>query len=141
MLRCALSARNFQKEKYSSFWNHKMELLKVNTMLSAMLAQIYVILAITHCIVCPRNLHIHLIHTATDFALPIDSATITFESGVTNNTQCVDIFIMNDTSLESSEIFSVILSSSDPDVDIVNEVATIVIIDDDGMLIVHKVQY
>ena len=89
---------------------------------------------ITHYIVCPYNLHIHLLHTATDFTLPIDSTMIIFESGVTNNTQCVDISIMNDNSLESSEFFSVILSSSDPDVDIDNGVATIVIIDDDGML-------
>lgn len=59
---------------------------------------------------------------------------ITFESGITNNTQCIDISIMNDNSLESSEFFSVVLSSSDPEVDIDNGVATIVIIDDDGML-------
>lgn len=91
---------------------------------------------IIHYTVFLHNLHIHLIHTATDFILPIDSTMITFESGVTNNTQCVNISIMNDTTLESSEFFSVILSSSDPDVDVDNdnEVATIVIIDDDGML-------
>ena len=72
--------------------------------------------------------------TATDFVLLNESTLIVFESGFTNNTQCVDIVIVNDAILESSEFFNVILSSSDPDVVIENGVASIVIVDDDGML-------
>ena len=60
---------------------------------------------------------------------------IVFQSGFTSDTQCVDIIIVNDAILESSEFFNTILSSSDPDVVIENGVASVVIIDDDGMLI------
>ena len=74
-----------------------------------------------------------LCSTAADFLLLNDSTEIVFLSGLTNSTQCVDIEIVNDTILESSEFFNVILSSSDPDVVIENNMASIVIVDDDGM--------
>ena len=60
-----------------------------------------------------------------------------FQSGFTNSTQCVDIEIVNDAILESSEFFNIILSSSDPDVVIENSMASIVIVDDDGMPNIH----
>ena len=69
---------------------------------------------------------------AADFLLD-DSTEIVFQSGFTNTTQCVDIEIINDDTLELSEFFNIILSSSDPDVVIDNNMASIVIIDDDGM--------
>ena len=56
-----------------------------------------------------------------------------FQSGSTNNTQCVDVGIVNDDILESSEFFNIILSSSDPDVVIENSMASIIIVDNDGM--------
>lgn len=71
--------------------------------------------------------------TAADFVLFNDSSLIVFEAGVTNQTQCIDIFIVNDIILESSEFFNVVLNSSDMDVNIVDGTASIVIIDDDGI--------
>ena len=56
-----------------------------------------------------------------------------FQSGLTSDTQCVDIEIVNDNILESSEFFNIVLSSPDPDIVIENSMASIVIIDDDGM--------
>ena len=75
------------------------------------------------------------IHAAADFTLLDESTQIVFQSGFTGVTQCVDITIVNDTIRESSEFFNTILSSSDPDIIIENEMASVVIIDDDGMLI------
>ena len=85
----------------------------------------------------PHNIHpvtlpLQIFPTAADFLLD-DSTEIVFQSGFTNSTQCVDIEIVNDATLESSEFFNVVLSSSDPDVVIDNNMASIVIIDDDGM--------
>jgi hypothetical protein len=61
-----------------------------------------------------------------------------FQSGFTNSTQCVDIAVVDDAILESSEFFNIILSSSDPDVDIENSMASIVIIDNDGIPVFLK---
>ncbi len=70
---------------------------------------------------------------AADFLLLDESTEIVFQSGFTNSTLCVDIEIVDDAILESSEFFYIILNSSDPDVDIENSMASIVIIDNDGM--------
>ena len=72
------------------------------------------------------------ISTAADFVLVSNSTVIMFQSGLTSDTQCVDIEIVNDNILESSEFFNIILSSADPDVAIENSMASIVILDDDG---------
>ena len=85
---------------------------------------------------CSHNINVlrkHVTPKAADFVLLDDSTLLAFESGVTNDTQCVDIFIVNDTILESSEFFNIVLSSSDANVVIENGVTTILIIDDDGM--------
>lgn len=76
--------------------------------------------------------------TAADFLLLNDSTEIVFQSGFTNSTQCVDIEIVDDVIHESSEFFNIILSSSDPNVVIENSMASIVIIDDDGMPVFIK---
>ena len=76
--------------------------------------------------------------TAADFLLLNDSTEIVFQSGFTNSTQCVDIEIVDDVIHESSEFFNIILSSSDPDVVIENSMASIVIIDDDGIPVIIK---
>lgn len=75
---------------------------------------------------------------AADFLLLNDSTEIVFQSEFTNSTQCVDIEIVDDVIHESSEFFNIILSSSDLDVVIENSMASIVIIDDDGMPVIIK---
>ena len=69
---------------------------------------------------------------ANDFVLLNGSTTIAFESGVTSDIQCVEVFIVNDDVLESSEFFNLMLTSSDPDVNTDDEVTSILILDDDG---------
>ena len=71
-------------------------------------------------------------YSANDFVLLNGSTVIAFESGVTSDVQCVEILIVNDAILESSEFFNLVLSSQDPDVDIVDGVTSILILDDDG---------
>ena len=71
-------------------------------------------------------------YSANDFVLLNGSTTIAFESGVTSDVQCVEILIVNDAILELSEFFNLVLTSQDPDVDIVDGVTSILIVDDDG---------
>ena len=47
---------------------------------------------------------------------------------------------MNDTILESSEFFNIALTSSDPDVDIVDGVTSVIIVDDDGVFVLHVLE-
>ena len=87
------------------------------------------------------NVKLFLLHKlliATDFLLLNDSTEIVFQSEFTNSTQCVDIEIVDDVIHESSEFFNIILSSSDPDVVTENSMASIVIIDDDGIPVLIK---
>ena len=49
--------------------------------------------------------------------------------------QCVTISIVEDTILESTEIFRVLLSSSSPDVRLLQNVTEISVRDDDGIVI------
>ena len=80
-------------------------------------------------------------YTANDFILRNDSTLIAFESGATSDIQCIEILIVNDTILESSEFFNIALTSSDPDVDIVDGVTSVIIVDDDGVFVLHVLVY
>ena len=55
-----------------------------------------------------------------------------FTSSNDNTMMCVDIQIIDDLICEDDEIFSGVISSTDPDVSIIGSTATVVIADNDG---------
>jgi hypothetical protein len=61
------------------------------------------------------------------------SEAVTFSAGSQDgDIECVDIFIVDDGALERNETFTLILTTSDPDVMLGNNVTTITIIDNEG---------
>lgn len=61
--------------------------------------------------------------------------TVSFQPASSTAPLCVDIIVVNDTILENDETFAVRLSSSDEDVTVESQDATVTISDDDGIQI------
>ena len=58
--------------------------------------------------------------------------SVTFQAG--DDTATVEVTIFDDTIIEDSEIFTAMLSTTDPNVILGDDIATITILDDDGEL-------
>ena len=67
------------------------------------------------------------------------TAQLTFQPSQADVPQCEDVPIQEDTILETNESFTVELSTTDPDVILSPENATVTITDNDGMCIVPVV--
>ena len=67
----------------------------------------------------------------------ITNQTLTFSNSSSNGTElCSNITIIDDMTFESNETFMVTLSSSDPDVRLLNNASVITIVEDrDGVLV------
>ena len=65
---------------------------------------------------------------------------LTFQPSQANVPQCEDVPIQEDIILETNESFTVELSTTDPDVILDPQSATVTIMDDDSMCIVPVVQ-
>ncbi len=60
---------------------------------------------------------------------------LTFSSGASDNdTECMNVTIMDDDALEAEETFSVTLTEQDDDVDVENNMTKVTITDNDGKL-------
>ncbi len=60
---------------------------------------------------------------------------LTFSSGASDSdTECMNVTIMDDDALEADQTFSVTLTTSDDDVNVVNSMTTVTITDIDSKL-------
>ena len=73
----------------------------------------------------------------TDFTA--SSVTLTFDPS--SNLECIDIPVTNDDDIENDERFLVGLMTDDPDVTLDPRDGDVLIVDDDGINVVHITKY
>ncbi len=80
--------------------------------------------------IIPVNRHLFLVTAGSDF--DDTSMVLTFSSGASSDdTECMNVTIMDDDALEAEETFSVTLTESDNDVDAVDIITAVSITDND----------
>ena len=81
-----------------------------------------------HETVLPRVYYVRfLLHVASDDYTPVDSQPVTFNSAPSQ--MCVSITILSDFIIEPNELFTVMLESTDPAVQLTLPTASITILD------------
>ena len=78
-----------------------------------------------------RNAH-YISTVGVDFDFRSTISSVTFAAGVENTFVHIQIPIMNDVNVEETEMFTAILTSTDQSVQIIDDTATVHILDDDS---------